>query len=150
MKQLTLAVALGLVAASGVAQARDSIEIVGSSTVFPFSTAVAEQFAKKSGGAAPKVESTGTGGGMKLFCAGAGIETPDITNASRRMKKGEMETCIKNGVTDVTEIKIGYDGIVMAHAVKTSGYNLSRRDVFLALARQVPKDGKMVDNFYTK
>lgn len=149
MKQLTLAVALGLVAASGVAQARDNIEIVGSSTVFPFSTAVAEQFAKKSGGAAPKVESTGTGGGMKLFCAGAGIETPDITNASRRMKKGEMETCIKNGVTDVTEIKIGYDGLAIAQSKTGEPINLTARELFLAVAKEIPMpDGTFVPNTY--
>lgn len=149
MKQLTLAVALGLVAASSVAQARDTIEIVGSSTVFPFSTAVAEQFAKKSGGSAPKVESTGTGGGMKLFCAGAGIETPDIANASRRIKKSEMETCIKNGVSDVTEIKIGYDGLVIAQSKTGEPIQLSARELYLAVAKEIPmEDGTFVPNTY--
>lgn len=149
MKQLTLAVALGLVAASGVAQARDNIEIVGSSTVFPFSTAVAEQFAKKNGGAAPKVESTGTGGGMKLFCAGAGIETPDITNASRRMKKSEMETCQKNGVNEVTEIKIGYDGLAVAQSKNAEPIKLSARELYLAVAKEIPQpDGSFVPNTY--
>ncbi|QQZ30476.1 phosphate ABC transporter substrate-binding protein [Thiothrix subterranea] len=149
MKQLTLAVVLGLAAAAGVAQARDNIEIVGSSTVFPFSTAVAEQFAKKNGGAAPKVESTGTGGGMKLFCSGAGVETPDITNASRRMKKGEMETCIKNGVTDITEIKIGYDGLAIAQSKTGEPIQLSARELYLAVAKEIPmEDGTFVPNTY--
>lgn len=149
MKQLTLAVALGLVAATGVAQARDNIEIVGSSTVFPFSTAVAEQFAKKNGGSAPKVESTGTGGGMKLFCAGAGVETPDITNASRRMKKSELEGCIKNGVNDVTEIKIGYDGLAIAQSKTGEPIQLSARELYLAVAKEIPmEDGTFVPNTY--
>ncbi|WGZ96066.1 MAG: substrate-binding domain-containing protein [Candidatus Thiothrix putei] len=151
MKKLTLAVVLGLVAASGVAQARDNIEIVGSSTVYPFSTAVAEQFAKKTGMAAPKVESTGTGGGMKLFCSGAGIETPDITNASRRMKKSEMESCIKNGVNEVTEVKIGFDGIAVAQAKDAAPVKLSRRELYLALAKDVPTgpNGELQPNTYT-
>lgn len=151
MKQLTLAIVLGLAAASGVAQARDNIEIVGSSTVYPFSTAVAEQFAKKTGMAAPKVESTGTGGGMKLFCAGAGVETPDITNASRRMKKSEMEACIKNGVTEVTEVKVGFDGIAVANAKTSPAIPLSRRELYLALAKDVPTgpNGELQPNTYT-
>ncbi|MEB4590787.1 substrate-binding domain-containing protein [Candidatus Thiothrix sp. Deng01] len=151
MKQLTMAVALGLVAAAGVAQARDNIEIVGSSTVYPFSTAVAEQFAKKTGMAAPKVESTGTGGGMKLFCAGAGIETPDITNASRRMKKSEMESCMKNGVNEVTEVKVGFDGIAIAQAKDAPAVKLSRRELYLALAKDVPTgpNGELQPNTYT-
>ena len=149
MKQLTLAVALGLVAATGVAQARDNIEIVGSSTVFPFSTAVAEQFAKKNGGSAPKVESTGTGGGMKLFCAGAGVETPDITNASRRMKKSELEGCIKNGVNEITEIKIGYDGLAIAQSKTGEPIQLSARELYLAVAKEIPmEDGTFVPNTY--
>jgi phosphate transport system substrate-binding protein len=151
MKKLTLAVVLGLVAASGVAQARDNIEIVGSSTVYPFSTAVAEQFAKKTGMAAPKVESTGTGGGMKLFCAGAGIETPDITNASRRIKKSELESCMKNGVDAVTEVKIGFDGIAVAQFKDAPPIKLSRRELYLALAKDVPTgpNGELQPNTYT-
>lgn len=151
MKQLTLAVALGLVAASGVAHARDNIEIVGSSTVYPFATTVAEQFAKKTGMPAPKVESTGTGGGMKLFCAGAGVDTPDIANASRRMKKSEMELCIKNGVDAVTEVKIGFDGIAIAQAKGAAAVKLSRRELYLALAKDVPTgpNGELQPNTYT-
>lgn len=150
MKQLTLAVALGLLASTGVAQARDNIEIVGSSTVYPFATTVAEHFAKKTGMPAPKIESTGTGGGMKLFCAGAGVDTPDITNASRRMKKKEMDTCQKNGVDAVTEVKVGFDGIAIANSKSAPGIKLSRRDLYLALAKDVPTgpNGELQPNTY--
>lgn len=149
MKQLALAVALGLVAASSVAHARNNIEIVGSSTVYPFSTQVAEQFAKKTGQPAPKVESTGTGGGMKLFCAGTGTNTPDIVNASRRIKKSEYETCDRNGAGDITEIKIGYDGLAVAQAKNGEPINLSARELFLALAKEIPMpDGTFVPNTY--
>ncbi|HEY9080696.1 substrate-binding domain-containing protein, partial [Magnetovibrio sp.] len=106
-KTLTVAAIAGVFVA-GAAQARDQIRIVGSSTVFPFSTAVAEQFGKTSSFKTPVVESTGSGGGLKLFCAGAGDEHPDITNASRRIKKSEVEKCAKNGVTSITEVKLGY------------------------------------------
>ncbi len=113
MKKILLAVsALALFA--GPALARDQIRIVGSSTVYPFTTAVAENFGKTSGMKTPVVESTGTGGGMKLFCAGVGEDTPDMTNASRRIKKSECEDCTKNGVTDIVEIKIGFDGLTIA------------------------------------
>ncbi len=150
MKQLTLAVVLGLLASTGVAQARDNIEIVGSSTVYPFATTVAEHFAKKTGMPAPKIESTGTGGGMKLFCAGAGIDSPDITNASRRMKKSEMDTCQKSGVGDITEVKIGFDGIAIANAKNAPEIKLSRRELYLALAKDVPTgaNGELQPNTY--
>ena len=116
MNRLLITAALGaLVAAGGTAQARDQIRIVGSSTVFPFSTAVAEQFGKKSGLKTPVVESTGTGGGLKLFCSGLGEDTPDITNASRQIKKSEMEACAKAGVTEITEVQIGFDGICLLY-----------------------------------
>ena len=98
------------------AMARDQISIVGSSTVFPFSTTVADKFGKKTKFKTPKVISTGSGGGMKLFCKGNGIDTPDITNASRRMKKKEWQKCQANGVKKITEVVIGYDGIVLANA----------------------------------
>ncbi len=101
---------------AGPAQARDQIRIVGSSTVYPFTTAVAEQFGKTSGMKTPVVESTGTGGGMKLFCAGVGADHPDFTNASRQIKKSEFEDCAKNGVTDIVEIKVGFDGLTVANS----------------------------------
>ena len=117
---------------------RDYISIVGSSTVYPFATVVAEQFGKTTSFKTPKIESTGSGGGLKLFCAGVGVEHPDITNASRRIKKSECESCYKNGVKDIVEIKIGYDGIVLANSKKADVFRLSRKDIFLALAKDVP------------
>ena len=112
------------------AGARDQIRIVGSSTVYPFATVVAETFGKGGKFKTPIVESTGTGGGFKLFCAGVGVEDPDIADASRRIKPSELELCAKNGVTAITEVKIGYDGIVVAHSKKAAGMALTRRDLF--------------------
>lgn len=122
------------------AQARDQIRIVGSSTVFPFSTAVAEEFGIITPFRTPVVESTGTGGGMKLFCAGIGTGHPDVTNASRRIKKSEVENCAKNGVTGITEVKIGFDGIVLANSLKAPMASFTLRHIFLGLAKQVPAD----------
>jgi phosphate transport system substrate-binding protein len=138
-------------AATLAAEGRDYISMVGSGTVYPFATVVAEQFGKTTKFKTPKIEATGTGGGMKLFCAGAGVDSPDITNASRQMKKSEMEACGKNGVTEVVEIKIGYDGIVFANSKKTAPMQLSRKDIYLALAKQVPSPeggDKLVANPY--
>ena len=147
MKKLALSIAAGLALSATAAYARDNIEIVGSSTVYPFATTVAEQFAKKTGNAAPKVEATGTGGGIKLFCSGAGIDTPDIANASRRLKKSEFDTCSKNGVKKITEVQIGFDGIAIANAKSAPEYDLTLKDLFLALAKKVPDGkGKMIDN----
>lgn len=141
--------AAGLFAFADAALARDQIRIVGSSTVYPFTTAVAEQFGKTGGGKTPVVESTGTGGGMKIFCEGVGEDKPDVTNASRRMKKGEFETCQKNGVKDIVEINVGFDGLTIAQSKAGPSMKLSLAQVFLALAQQVPdKDGKLVDNPY--
>lgn len=133
--------------------ARDYISIVGSSTVYPFSTVVAEQFGKTTKFKTPKIEATGSGGGMKLFCDGVGVTHPDITNASRRIKKSEYDMCQKNGVREIVEVKIGYDGIVMARSKESEPMSLTRRDIFLALAREVPSpDGshKFVKNPYKK
>ena len=141
-------IAVASVAVAGAAQARDQIRIVGSSTVFPFSTAVAEQFGKTSGFKTPVVESTGSGGGLKLFCSGVGTDHPDITNASRRIKKSEVEKCNANGIT-VVEIKVGFDGIVLANSKNGSAFNLTRKQVFLALAAKVPgPNGDLIDNPY--
>ena len=126
------------VAASTVFAARDSISIVGSSTVFPFSKVVAERFGKTTKFKSPTVESTGTGGGFKQFCGGVGVSFPDISNASRRIKSAEFEQCQANGVKDVVEVLIGYDGIVIANSVKSKKVALTRTDLFLALAKQVP------------
>ncbi len=143
----TVLAAAGIVAFSGAAMAaRDQIRIAGSSTVYPFTTAVAEQFGK-SGGKTPVVESTGTGGGFKLFCAGVGEAHPDVSNASRAIKKGEFDDCQKNGVKDIVEIKVGIDGLTLAQSKAASPLKLTRKQVFLALAEQVPdKDGKLVAN----
>lgn len=140
-KSLTLAAASLIVASAAstsLAAGRDYISIVGSSTVYPFATTVAEQFGKSTKFKTPKIESTGSGGGMKLFCSGVGAETPDITNASRRIKSSEFETCQKNGVQDIVEIKVGYDGIVVANSKKAEQLKLTRKDLFLALAKDVP------------
>ncbi len=120
------------------ASGRDYIAIVGSSTVYPFATTVAEQYGKTTKFKTPKIESTGSGGGMKLFCAGNGINTPDIINASRRIKYSEYKKCLKNGVNKITEVKIGYDGIVLANAKSAPLMHLSKKDIYLALAKDVP------------
>lgn len=136
-KSSTLAaLALGVAAlTTQAAVARDQIRIVGSSTVFPFSTAVAEQFGKTTDFATPVVESTGSGGGMKLFCAGVGADTPDITNSSRRMKSSEFADCQANGVTEIVESIIGFDGIVVANAIDAPAFSLTREQLFKALAK---------------
>ncbi|MGB8528707.1 MAG: PstS family phosphate ABC transporter substrate-binding protein [Rhodoplanes sp.] len=145
-------IAAGAIAATGLAltgaaQARDQIRIVGSSTVYPFTTTVAEQFGKASGTKTPVVESTGTGGGMKLFCAGVGETHPDATNASRRMKKGEFEDCQKNGVKDIVEINIGFDGLTVAQSKQGNPISLTLPQLLLAVAKEVPgPDGKLIPN----
>ena len=146
----TISVLAGLLITAN-AFARDNIEVVGSSTVYPFSTVVAERYGRSTGKATPKIESTGSGGGMKLFCSGVGTNYPDITNSSRRIKMSEFKKCQKNGVKDVIEVQIGYDGIVIANSVDAKSINLSRKDIFLALAAKVPGDteGSLIDNPYT-
>jgi phosphate transport system substrate-binding protein len=141
--------ALTLGPAAFAQTARDYINIVGSSTVFPFTSVVAEQFGRSTAFRTPKVESTGTGGGMKLFCAGVGVAHPDVTNASRRMKASELADCRKNGVAEVIEIRIGFDGLVLANAKSAPRYKVARKDLFLALAKQVPDPAapnKLIDN----
>ncbi len=127
-----------LIIAASHAVAREQINIVGSSTVYPFSTVVAEQFGKRTRFKTPKVESTGSGGGLKLFCEGVGENTPDIANASRRIKQKEIDKCHQNGVTDIIETKFGYDGIVVANAKTSPKISLSLKQIFLALAKEVP------------
>ena len=132
--------------------ARDQIKIVGSSTVYPFSSSVAEELGATTKYPTPVVESTGSGGGMKLFCAGNGMNTPDITNASRRMKTKEFKLCSKNGVTDITEAVVGYDGIAIAQAKSNTPFNVTKKQLALATAAEVPsKDGKsLIANPYKK
>lgn len=130
---------------------RSYISIVGSSTVYPFSTVVAERFGKSSGFRTPKVESTGSGGGLKLFCSGVGASTPDITNASRAIKATEVRLCKENGVTEIVEVKIGYDGIVFAQATGQAVSEFNLRDIYLALGKLVPstsEPGKLIANPY--
>jgi phosphate transport system substrate-binding protein len=152
ISSLAASVMLGLSAIAQAQSARDSINIVGSSTVYPFTTTVAEQFGRQGKFKTPKVESTGTGGGIKLFCNGVGPQFPDIANASRRMRPAELQTCQKNGVKDVVEIKVGYDGIVMAENKTGSSLTLTRKDVYLALAKTVPDPANpsaLIPNPYT-
>ena len=141
-KRLLTAAAVAFVVAalagSAAAQQRDYIQIVGSSTVYPFTTVVAEQFGKTTKFKTPKVESTGSGGGLKLFCAGVGVEHPDMTNSSRRIKQSEVERCDKNGVREIVELKVGYDGIAVANSKKSKALSLTPRDLYLALAKEVP------------
>jgi len=144
-----LGITLSLLSAEMVF-AREQIHIVGSSTVFPFSTTVAERFGRASKFKTPVVESTGSGGGLKLFCRGIGVETPDIANASRRIKSSEVELCAKNGVSEIVEVKIGFDGIVLANSKKAERIELSLKQLFLALAKEVPVDGQLVPNPYKK
>ena len=132
--------------------ARDQIKIVGSSTVYPFSSAVAEELGKNGKIPTPVVESTGTGGGLKLFCSGFGIDTPDIANASRRIKDKELQQCADNGVLNVSEALIGFDGIAIAQDSKVASFNVTKAQLALAVAEQVPsKDGKsLIANPYKK
>lgn len=144
-------VTTALIVSVAHAASRDYVSIVGSSTVYPFATVVAEQFGKTSSFKTPKIESTGSGGGLKLFCAGVGVEHPDITNASRKIKKSEIETCAKNGVKEIIEVKIGYDGIALANAKSAPDLELTKKEIFLALAKDVPDPKgaeKLVPNPY--
>lgn len=136
--------------AAGPALARDQLSIVGSSTVFPYTQAVAEEFANKTGNPAPVVESTGSGGGMKIFCQGIGVDHPDITGASRAIKDSEKELCAENGVDDITEVLIGYDGLSIALSREGKAFDISKSEIYQALAAEVPVDGKLVANPYTK
>jgi phosphate transport system substrate-binding protein len=150
MNKTMISALAGLALVAGAAQAqRDQIRIVGSSTVYPFATKVAEQFGRTSSFKTPVIESTGSGGGFKLFCAGVGVQHPDITNASRAIKSSEVELCASNGVKEITEIKIGYDGIVVANSRKSAKLDLTLREIFLALAKEVPAgEGKLIANPY--
>ncbi|MGF1630539.1 MAG: substrate-binding domain-containing protein [Kiloniellaceae bacterium] len=148
--KLAVAALAGLaMAAPAVAEARDQIRIVGSSTVFPYTQAVSEEFANKTSFSAPVVESTGTGGGMKIFCQGVGADHPDVTGASRAMKKSEYDLCQANGVDNVSEALLGFDGLSIAVSRKGTAIDVTKEEIFLALAAEVPQDGKVVANPYT-
>lgn len=148
-KLLVLTIIAGM-ALPVTAKAGEQIQAVGSSTVYPFVTVAAEEFGNKSEFKTPIVESTGTGGGFKLFCAGVGEKHPDLSNASRAIKKSEVEMCAENGVTDITEIKLGFDGIVLANSKKEKRYNLTKEQIFKALAKKIPSEGKLIDNPHKK
>jgi phosphate transport system substrate-binding protein len=158
LSQTLLLGAASLLLLSGIstqafASSRDYISIVGSSTVYPFATVVAEKFGKSSRFKTPKIESTGSGGGMKLFCAGVGVQHPDITNSSRRIKKSEFEKCQDNGVKNIVEVKIGYDGIVLANSKQSPVMKITREQLYLALAKEVPEPSgaeKVIPNPYKK
>lgn len=149
IKKIGLASLVAAVVVASV-QARDQIRIVGSSTVYPFTSYTAEEFGAVTGNPTPVVESTGTGGGMKIFCSGAGLDTPDFTNASRAMKESEYDICKSNGVTNIIGMKVGFDGIAIAQSKENPKMNLTLEQIFLALAAEVPsKDGKsLVANPY--
>ncbi len=139
-----------LIILSSNAFARKHISITGSSTVYPFTTIIAEEFGSYSDFKTPIVESTGTGGGMKLFCSGIGVNYPDFTNASRAIKKSEITKCQKNGISSPVEIKIGYDGIVLANSKKSNPVSLTKKQIFLAIADKIPSNGKLIENPYQK
>ncbi|WP_237613429.1 substrate-binding domain-containing protein [Reinekea blandensis] len=151
MKKTIFAAMLATTAAIAAvpAQARDQINIVGSSTVYPFATVVAERFGRATGNPTPTIESTGSGGGLKLFCDGIGENTPDITNSSSYIKQSQFDACAEKGI-DIIEVKIGYDGIAFANSRQSDKIDVSRKDLFLALAAHVPgdKEGELIENPY--
>jgi len=152
MKKFLSLVAISLTfSAANSASARDQVRIVGSSTVYPFATVAAEEFGTKTDFRTPIVEATGTGGGMKLFCSGVDINTPDISNASREIKESEVKLCAKNGVNNIIGVKIGFDGIVLANSTAAENkYDLTISQLFNALAKKIAKDGKLIENPYQK
>ncbi|WP_277655914.1 PstS family phosphate ABC transporter substrate-binding protein [Seleniivibrio woodruffii] len=150
MKKLFTLV-LSIIALAGLtvsAHAREQIRIVGSSTVYPFSSYVAEEFGATTKFQTPIIESTGSGGGHKLFASGSDLNTPDITNSSRRMKDSEFNKNMEVGNKLISEVKIGFDGIAIAFNKKAAPMSLSRKDILLAVAAEVPVDGKLVANPY--
>jgi phosphate transport system substrate-binding protein len=149
MKKIIAAAAIAATFATGVAQARTHISIVGSSTVFPFATAVAEAHGRDARFKSPVVESTGTGGGMKIFCQGMGHESPDVTMASRKVKQAEIDMCAKSGIT-MEEHLIGFDGIVFANDKDGVDLNVTLEQLYKAVAKTVYQDGKFIPNPYTR
>lgn len=150
IKIVITVISLSLSTAAFAQAGRDYVYVVGSSTVYPFATVVAERFGRGSDFKTPKIESTGSGGGLKLFCDGVGIDYPDVANSSRAIKESEVLSCEENGVSEIVEVKIGYDGIVFANALESSSMVLSRRDIYMALAKSVPSDvdGELIENPY--
>lgn len=150
MKKLSaIAALLFITASANSAFARDQISIVGSSTVYPFAITVAEKFGQNKGFKTPVIESTGSGGGLKMFCDGLGTTSPDVTNASRAIKQKEIDTCKKNGITPI-EYLIGYDGITISNKKSGPNFVLTKEQLWRAVAAQVLIDGKWVENPYQK
>ena len=149
IKSLAIATAMVFSFITTDALARDQIKTVGSSTVYPFATTVAEYFGKNTDYKTPVIESTGTGGGMKLFCAGIGFNHPDVTNASRAIKKSEAEKCKAKGITPI-EMKVGFDGIVLAGNKNGKQLNLTRIQLYKATTREVWDGSKFIKNPYKK
>ncbi len=149
--KLSLAALVASTAFAGhaVAQSREQIQIVGSSTVFPFAQVVIEEFGNESGFPAPVIESTGSGGGIQIFCEGVGEQFVDIANASRAMEQGEFEQCQANGVESITEVQIGSDGLTIAMSRDGDDLDLTKGQIFQALAAEVEVDGEIVENPYT-
>ncbi|MFW5926508.1 MAG: substrate-binding domain-containing protein, partial [Wenzhouxiangella sp.] len=146
----TIGLAAVMAASISTAHARDQIRIVGSSTVYPFSSYVAEELGETTDWPTPVIESTGSGGGLKLFCETNDMDSPDITNASRRMKPSEFDRCADNGVTDITEAMIGSDGIAFAQSNENDKVSLTREQIAMALLEEVPVDGELVKNPHKK
>ena len=152
MRNIIMAAIAAILATSTMAHAREQISIVGSSTVYPFATMVAERFGQSSGFKTPVIESTGTGGGMKMFCGGIGVDFADITNASRAIKSGEKELCAKNGVTPV-EFVVGNDGLAFASSNAAKRMNLGIEHIAVALSSEFASEVKTwedVDTFVAK
>ena len=150
MNWLGRLVMFGVISLAAPAVAGDRIHIVSSSTISPFVSMAAEQFGHSSGFATPVVESLGSGGGLKLFCSSAAEDSSDIAGASRRITEVEIKNCAANGITEITQLTIGYDGIVLANAKSRQPFGLTRRDLFLAIAKTVPVNGKLVANPYRR
>ncbi|MBL4616896.1 MAG: substrate-binding domain-containing protein [Robiginitomaculum sp.] len=151
LKQITFCLAASaFVLSASAVEAREQIRIVGSSTVYPFVTVAAEEFGNYSKFKTPIIEATGTGGGFKLFCSGIGEKYPDFSNASRAIKQSEIDRCAENDINEIAELKIGYDGIVLANSIAAEKFQLTKNQIFLALAKQVPLNGELVDNYYQK
>lgn len=145
---LFLLVSMTLVSPLCEGETRDRIAIVGSSTVYPFSALVAEHFAKSGPFPAPVVRSTSTAEGFRLFCAGVGSETPDVSNASRPISQAERSHCVDNGVREIAEIRIGYDSLILANSLKVATFNVTLGQLWRAAAEVVPINGHLTHNPY--
>ena len=151
LKVTASVLAIAAVAATGAAaQSRDNVQVAGSSTVLPYASIVAEAFGENTDFPTPVVESGGSSAGLKRFCEGVGVNTIDIANASRAIRDREITACAEAGVTDIIEVRIGYDGIVFASQSDGPAFTaFNQSDIFNALAPKVMVDGELVDNPHT-